>query len=63
MTKSIMKHLSRIALPIGMALIERKYRRPLILSIPYIGVLCLAHVAGEVMGVIRGPGQSPHFVD
>lgn len=42
---------------------KSKYRRAVISSIPFIGLLSVAHVAGEIVGVVRGPGRSPYLVN
>lgn len=40
-----------------------KYKRTMLLSSPFIVLLGSAHVWGEIMGVLRGPGHSPYLVD
>ena len=42
---------------------KERYRRALIASAPWMSVLCLAHLTGEVAGIVWGAGRSPWLVD
>lgn len=39
------------------------YRRDLLTSLPFVGTLAITHAAGEAVGVMFGPGDSPRHLE